>query len=569
MKYSKNPFKTVKTVSSELVSKNAKLLTQASYIHQEVAGVYTFLPLGLRVLNKIEKIIREEMDKVATEVNMTSLAPRKIWEQTGRIDTVDVLMKTEGANAASQAKNSTGYILNSTHEEMVTPLVQEFAHSYKDFPIGVYQIQTKFRNEPRAKTGLLRCREFRMKDAYSFHRSAADLQSYYDQMKTVYMTIFERMGLGESTVMALASGGDFTTDYSHEFQTIVDAGEDTLFIVKSKNLCFNREVAPSQAPALNDTQEELKPLTDVEGVGMIGVDELAKFLNITVEKTTKTLLFETEKGEVIAAAVRGGYDVDEEKLKKITGASSLKLASAEVVKKVTGAEVGYAGPLNLPDSVRVFFDESTSNRKNFECGANKTNFHTVNVNWDRDIPTPEKFYDFKVAKEGDLYPETGEAYQVVKACEVGNIFPLHTKFSKAFDFTYLDEQGKPQTLYMGCYGIGPSRLLGVIVEKYADEKGLVWPKHLAPFTVHLIDLQQSEKAQQIYDTLQSAGIEVFWDDRDARAGEKFADADLLGIPYRAVVSAKTGDKIELKERTGSETKLVTLEELIVLCQPQS
>lgn len=569
MKFTQNPFKTTKMVSSELVSKNAKLLTQASYIHQEVAGIYTFLPLGLRVLNKIEKIIREEMDKVAIEVYMTSLAPKKIWEQTGRLDTVDVLMQTEPANAASLAKNTTSYVLNSTHEEMVTPLVQEFAQSYKDFPIGVYQIQTKFRNEPRAKTGLLRCREFRMKDAYSFHRSAEDLQQYYDQMKDVYMTIFSRIGLGDDTVMALASGGDFTTDFSHEFQTIVEAGEDTLFIVPSTKLCFNREVAPSQAPALNDQDEELKPITDVEGVGMIGVNELAKFLKISVAKTTKTLLFETETGAVIAAAVRGGYDVDEEKLKKIVGAKSLKLASAEVVTTVTGAEVGYAGPLNLPDSVKVFFDESTANRKNFECGANKTHFHTINVNWERDLPLPEQFYDFKIAQEGDIYPETGEVYNVVRACEVGNIFPLHTKFSKAFNFTYLDEQGKPQTLYMGCYGIGPSRLLGVVVEKYADDRGLVWPKQLAPFTVHLIDLQQPEKAKALYEELQAAGIEVIWDDRDARAGEKFADADLLGIPYRVVISAKTGDQVELKERTSKETKLVSVAELLEVCRAQS
>lgn len=562
MKFTQNPFRTTKTVSSDLVSKNAKLLTQASFIHQEVAGIYTFLPLGLRVLNKIEKIIREEMDKVAIEIQMTSLAPKKIWEETGRINTVDVLMKTSGANEASLAKSNTEYVLNSTHEEMVTPLVQEFAHSYKDFPVAVYQIQTKFRNEPRAKTGLLRCREFRMKDAYSFHRSVEDLKRYYEVMKEVYMTVFRRVGLGDDTVIALASGGDFTTDYSHEFQTIVDAGEDTLFIVKSKNLCFNREVAPSQAPKLNDDQEEPKPMTDVEGIGMIGVDELAKFLQIPVEKTTKTLLFETDKGEVIAAAVRGGYDVDEEKLKKVVDAKSLKLASADVVKKVTGAEVGYAGPLNLPDSVKVYFDESTSNRRNFECGANKTHYHTINVNWERDLPLPEQFYDFKVAKEGDIYPETGEVYEVKRGCEVGNIFPLHTKFSKAFNFTYLDEQGKPQTLYMGCYGIGSSRLVGVIVEKYADDKGLVWPKQLAPFTVHLIDIQQHDRGQEIYDQLQAAGIEVIWDDRDARAGEKFADADLIGVPYRAVVSTKTGDKIELKERTSNETQLVTLEELL-------
>lgn len=566
MKYSQQPFRTTKMVSGELSSKNAKLLTQAGYIHQEVAGVYTLLPLGLRVLNKIERIIRQEMDKVAVEVSMTALAPKQIWQQTGRLETVDVLMSTAGANPASQAKNSTSYVLNSTHEEMVTPLVQAFVQSYKDLPVAVYQIQTKFRNEPRAKTGLLRCREFRMKDAYSFHRTPADLQRYYDQMKDVYLTIFRRLGLGEDTVIALASGGDFTSDYSHEFQTIVPAGEDTLFIVPSTKLCFNREVAPSQAPKLADQDEPLQPLTEVEGKGLIGVSELAKFLQLPVAKTTKTLLFSAEGEQLIAAVVRGGYDVDEEKLKKVAGVKQLQLASPAVVQEVTGAEVGYAGPLGLPATVKVFYDESTADRRNFECGANKTNYHTINVNWERDLPLPEQFYDLKVAQEGDAYPETGERYQVVRGCEVGNIFPLHTKFAQAFDFRYLDEQGKPQIVYMGCYGIGPSRLLGVITEKYADERGLVWPSQVAPFQVHLVDLQQTEKAAVVYQQLQAAGIEVFWDDRPVRAGEKFADADLLGIPYRVVISAKTGDQIECKPRTSPDSQLLTVSELIARCQ---
>ncbi len=562
MKYTQQPFRTSKTVSSELTSKNARLLIQAGFIHQEIAGVYTFLPLGLRVLNKIEAIIREEMDKVAAEVLMTSLAPQEKWQQTGRIETVDVLMRTHGANKASLAKNSTEYILGSTHEEIVTPLVQEYVKSYRDFPTAVYQIQTKFRNEPRAKSGLLRCREFRMKDGYSFHVSETDLKKYYDAMKQVYMKIFDRVGLGKDTVIALASGGDFTPDFSHEFQTICEAGEDFIFIAKDAGIVFNREVAPAQAPALNDEDEEMKQMEDVLGENIIGVEELCEFLHISIEKTTKTMLFENENGEVIAAAVRGGYDVDEEKLKKASGSTQLKLASADTVRRVTNAEVGYAGVLNLPSEVKVYFDESTKGRKNFECGANKTHYHSINVNWGRDLALPEKFYDIKVAKAGDIYPETGEVYEVVRACEVGNIFPLNTKFSKAFNFHFIDEQGKEQPIYMGCYGIGPSRLVGVLVEKYADEKGMIWPVEVAPFQIHLIDIGQSEKAQQIYNQLQDVGIEVFWDDRDARAGEKFADADLIGIPHRLVVSAKTGDQVEWKARDSQNAELISLDEVI-------
>lgn len=564
MKYSQNPFRTNKTVSRELVSKNAQLLIKAGYIHQEIAGVYTFLPLGLRVLTKIENIIREEMNKIGVEIVMSSLAPIDNWVTTKRFESVDVLMKTTAANEKALAKNDTEYVLSPTHEDMVTPLVQEFVKSYKDFPIAVYQIQTKFRNEPRAKSGLLRCREFRMKDLYSFHTSEADLKDYYEKAKEAYWNVFERLGLGKHTsYLTLASGGDFTKEYSHEFQTVCDAGEDILFHVKSKDLTFNREVAPSQAPSADDSEEEMQPLKEVEGKGIIGVEELSKFLKIPVEKTTKTILFENEEGDVIAAALRGGYDINEEKLQKITGAQKLVLASAETVKRVTGAEIGYAGLLNLPKDVTIYIDESLKGRRNFEMGANRTNYHSVNVNFGRDLPEPEKYYDFKIAKEGDSYPETGEKYEVYKAAEIGNIFPLNTKFSKAFGFTYTDKDGKTHPVYMGSYGIGSSRVMGVMVEKFGDENGLNWPENVAPFAVHLISIRENEKAEKVYQALQKAGVEVFFDDREeVSPGQKFGDADLIGIPVRLVVSQKTEGKIEWKKRGEKETELLSFEEII-------
>ncbi len=410
MKYSQNIFQTTKNVSSDLQSKNARLLTQAGYIHQEVAGAYTFLPLGLRVLKKIENIIREEMDTIGIEIVMTSLSPKSNWETTGRIDTVDVLMKTSPANEAARAKNDTEYILSCTHEDMVTPLVAQYARSYKDFPVSVYQIQSKFRNEPRAKSGLLRCREFRMKDLYSFHTSEADLLSFYEKAKPVYMRVFQRLGIGESTYITLASGGDFTTNYSHEFQTLCDAGEDTIFLDRKNNIAYNKEV------------------TTKEDEAKLGVD-------------------------------------------------------------------------------------------------------------------------FSKLEE-------------VRACEVGNIFPLNTKFSKAYGYQYTAEDGSKQDIYTGSYGIGPSRLMGVLVEKFADESGLVWPESVAPYKVELIDINAADRGQEIYDALIKAGVEVLWDDRAARPGEKFADADLLGIPYRLVVSAKTGDQIEVKKRTEKESKLMSVEEVL-------
>jgi prolyl-tRNA synthetase len=562
MKYSQIPFRTSKTVSGELTSKNAQLLIRAGFIHQEIAGVYTFLPLGLRVLERIENIIREEMDKIGVEIYMPSLAPIANWVQSKRFESVDVLMKTVPANALAKSKNETEYVLSPTHEEVVTPLVQSFVSSYKDFPLAVYQIQSKFRNEPRARSGLLRCREFRMKDLYSFHRDAQDLKRYYELAKGAYWNIFERLGLGrQTTFLTLASGGDFTREYSHEFQTVCEAGEDTIFHVKSKNLTFNREIAPSKAPVIDDSQEEMRERKDVEGVGIIGVEELAGFLKLPVEKTTKTILFENEAGVLIAAAVRGGYEINEEKLRRITGSEKLVLASAKVVKKVTGAEVGFAGLLNLPKEVRIYMDESMEGRKNFEMGANRTNYHSINVNFGRDLAEPSEFYDFKIAKEGDLYPETGEKYEVYRAAEVGNIFPLNVKFSKAFGFYYTDEEGKKQIVYMGSYGIGSTRTMGVLVEKFADAGGLVWPEAVAPYQVHLIGIRDA-RAEEIYLQLQAAGVEVLFDDRDLSAGEKFATCDLIGIPIRLVVSPKTGGQIEFKERKSGEASLLSFEEVL-------
>ncbi len=548
-------------------SVNATLLQKGGFIDQVMAGTYTYLTLGTKVLNKIENIVREEMDNIGCEVIMPSLTPFENWNTTGRLETVDILMKTTPANVFAKAKNDTEYVLNPTHEEVVTPLAQKFVTSYKDFPFALYQIQTKFRNEPRVKSGLLRGREFRMKDLYSFHTSVEDLKSYYEESKKVYLKIFERLGIGADTVIALASGGSFTSDYSHEFQTICETGEDTLFLDKSTNTYFNKEVAPSKAPKIKDNDLKMKDREDVEGKGIVGVTELAEFLKIPVEKTTKTLIYETDDGRIIAAAVRGGYDVNEDKLRKVVGCKAIKLATPEMVEKATGAKVGYAGILNLKKEVEVYYDESLEDRLNFETGANKTNFHSINVNFGRDIPMPNKFYDIKVAKKGDLNPETGLEYEVFKASEVGNIFPLYTKFAEAFGYKFVDRDGQEKPIYMGCYGIGTSRIMGIIVEKYHDDRGIIWPKEVAPYQVHLIGLDLKDesirqKAHDLYETLMKRKIEVLFDDReDASAGEKFGDCDIIGIPVRLVISKRTGDKIEYKKRSSADTKLISADEI--------
>lgn len=400
-------FQPEKTPPKDAEAISHKLLVQAGYIDQVMAGVFTFLPFGLLVLTKIENIVREEMDKIGSEILMPSLAPKQLWEKTGRIDTVDVLMKTGPANKAAQEKHNAEYILNSTHEELVTPLIMKQNLSYKDLPLAVYQIQTKFRNEPRAKSGIMRTREFRMKDLYSFHANEADLKRYYEVVKESYKIVYQRLGIGRDTYLSLASGGDFTKDYSHEFQTRCESGEDTIFLDKETGTAFNKEVAPAGA-------------------------------------------------------------------------------------------------------------------------------------------------------------EGSDRFEEFRACEVGNIFPLNTKFSQAFDYYFTDKDGEKKIVYMGSYGIGTSRLMGVIVEKFHDEKGIIWPENVAPFEVSLISMNDTvEKASEIYEALTTAGIEVLWDDRDLSAGVKFADADLIGNPYRIVVGQKSLalGGVELKRRDNDKTEIVPVDEI--------
>lgn len=547
---------------------NATYLIQGGFIDQTMSGAYSFLPLGLRVLNKIEQIVREEMDKVGVEVLLPALSPKSLWEQTGRLETVDVLMKTAGANAISEQKSTNEYILNSTHEEVITPIAKRFNLSYKDLPAAYYQIQSKFRNEARPKSGLLRGREFRMKDLYSFHASEADFKQYYENVKEVYMNVFRRLGLGNDTHEVLASGGDFTREYSHEFQTECTTGEDLIFRVPSTGIAYNKEVAPSQAPV--PEQGSKQPMEKIETPNITGLHALSEFLKVPVSQCIKTMLYEAEDGRIIAAAVRGDYDINEIKLSQVLNTTKLALADRETVEAVTKAKIGYAGLINLPDTVEVVIDESLSEIVNFECGANETDYHYVNVNWGDDLPMPENFHDIKVAREGDFFPETDEEYEYFIASEVGNIFPLGTKFTKAFGYTHAAEDGSQKEVFMGSYGIGTSRLMGVIVEKFHDDKGIIWPESAAPFQAHLISLKGSEDtAAELHDQLQAKGIDVLWDDRPESAGAKFAVADMLGIPHRLVVSERSGDQIELKRRDSDDTKLVSVAELLEILSSQT
>lgn len=554
MRQSKYFLKTSKTVSEEDKMASARLLKQAGYIAESVAGRYYFLPVGQRVQQKIMKIVKEEMDAAgAQEMAAPILHPLELWKETNRTSTASFeLMKVKD-------RRESEFALGGTAEEMFGDLVRKYQLSYKDLPFQLYQFSPKFRDELRARGGLLRVREFIMKDGYSFHRDEEDFKVTYEQMKKVYSRIFERMGL--KTDIVESDNGYIGGDYCHEFVVESEIGETKYFT--DGEYSAHEDVAKFTKLKSND-HEEMMERQDVEGVGIIGVAELAKFLKVPEEKTTKTILFETETGQVVAAAVNGIYDVNETKLKHVLGCNELKLASPETVKRVTGAEVGYAGVLNLPKEVVVVMDDSLKGRKNFECGANKTNYHSINVNFGRDLPEPEKFYDIALAKAGYTGPG-GKPLTEKRGIEVGNVFQLGYHYSKLMEgLVYRDEDGTEKPYYMGCYGIGIGRTMAAIVEKYNDEKGIIWPESVTPFKAHLIALKGAEKeADDVYQALLNQQIEVLYDDRDVSAGNKFADSDLIGIPHRVVVSPKTLEKqsVELKKRGETETKLLKTEEV--------
>jgi len=556
--------KTSKTVPADETARNARLLIQAGFIHKEMAGVYAYLPLGLRVLEHIKTIVREEMNRIGgQEVMMTALQPRELWDRTNRWDdaVVDNWFKTKLANGAELG-------VGLTHEEPMVDALSAFISSYKDLPVCVYQIQSKFRNELRAKSGLLRGREFVMKDMYSFARTQAEHEELYERAAAAYRRIYDRLGLGGVTYRTYADGGIFTERFSDEFQTLSPIGEDELFETADGRF-FNREIAPSKISRLN-IRESPNPYAEVEGQGVTGVQALLEHLHIPVEKSTKTLVYSTDSGKTIVAAVRSDYEVNEIKLCKVLGCKRIVLADKAAVLKLTGADIGYAGIVQLPKGTTVILDDSLDGLCNFETGSNKTGYHSVNVNFGRDVPLPDKFYDIKVAKPGDLEPASGIAMKTHRGVEVGNIFPLETKYTDALDVYYTDEQGERQSIIMGCYGIGISRVMGVLAEHFADDKGLVWPEAVAPFRVHLVQIgegaEATEQAELLYSVLTSAGISILYDNRKMRPGKKLADADLIGIPHRVVVSDKTSAAgiYEYKARTNGTVTQLNQDALVAL-----
>lgn len=556
MKMSQLFGKTSKTEGSDYKIPSHRLLIQAGFIRESTAGRYYLLSLGMEVHEKISAIIRKQMNIAgAQEVLMPILHPIELWQETNRTKITGFeLMRIKDRREAEFALGGTG-------EEMVVDLVRKFNISYKDLPFNVYQFSMKFRDELRARGGLLRVREFVMKDAYSFS-TEAQFKEIYQQMREVYTAIFTELGL--KTDVVAADNGYIGGEYCHEFVVESPVGESKYFVTQDGSYMAHEDVAVFKKFQA-DSDEELKLIEEVEGKDIIGVQELAKFLKIPVEKTTKTILFEDPDGRVVAAATNGLYDTNKTKLQHIVGGAPLQLASPKTVKRVTGAEVGYAGFLNLPKEVLIILDDSLKGRKNFEVGANHTDYHLINVNFGRDFPEPKKFYDIALAKEG--YEALNEQKLIEKrGIEVGNIFQLGYHYSNLMKGAeYTDEKGNRQKYYMGCYGIGIGRTMAAVVEKHHDEKGIVWPVSVAPYQVYLLQIGRvKDQANKVYEQLKGAGVSVLYDDRDERPGEKFADADLLGIPIRLVISDKTleNGSYELKTRQSDETAQKPLSELL-------
>lgn len=556
MKYSQLFGKTLRQKPHDVEAMSHQLLLRAGFIAPVAAGIYDFLPLGFRVLEKVDHIIKDELAKRGVQhLLMPFVHPATLWQETGRFT------KWKQVLAVFDANHGGKYLLAPTHEETVTDLARRFLFSYKELPVIVNQNQWKYRDEVRVTGGLLRTREFLMQDAYSFDRDEAGLEQSFHLMSEAYLAIFKRMGF--DVVVVKADSGAIGGSGSEEFMVLSDAGEDTIFTCDACDYKANIEKADSVFPTFPQ-DEKMEPMKEVLGKGIIGVEALAEFLKIPVHKTTKTLLYQADE-KVIAVVVRGEYSVSEVKLANLLGSLNLQLASEETVKKVTGAKVGYAGPLNLPPQVRVIWDKSTEGRLNFEVGANKTDYHSVNVNFDRDIAKPDQFYDVRNVKAGELCPSCKKGKLIEqKTIELGHVFKLQTIYSKSMKAEFLDSDGKKKPLIMGCYGIGISRILAAAVEQHHDERGIIWPANLSPFDVHLISLDESnyEKCEKVYQHLMKQGHDVLWDDRKDSAGVKFADADLIGIPIRLVISKRTGDKIEIKRRDAKGNKLADLDEIL-------
>ncbi len=555
MRWTRTLVATLRDDPQEAEIDSHKLMLRAGLIRKLGGGLYTFLPLGLRALRKVERIVREEMDRAgALEILMPALQPSELWEQSGRLATMGPGM------FRLKDRQDRLMALGPTHEEVVTDLIAREVNSYRQLPCTVYQVQTKFRDEIRPRFGLMRAKEFIMKDAYSFDISLEAADSSYQAMYDAYVRIFARCGLRTKAVEA--DTGDIGGKWSHEFMVLADAGEDGIVECAACAYAANQERAERQAPAA-PAAGSCPPVAPVATPNVRTIEQVAAFLKCQAAQLIKTLVYVAD-GQPVAVLLAGDRELNEHKLKRVLGAKKLELADEVTVRKVTGAPVGFAGPVGL--AIPVYADFGLRGATDRFAGANQGDTHVAHVDLARDVRVTD-YQDLTLVGAGDACPRCGGALRLMRGIEVGHVFKLGTKYSEAFQARFLNEKGQTETLVMGCYGIGVTRTLQAIVEQSHDTDGIVWPAAVAPYSVAILlldpkDAAVTAAAERLAGELESQGVDVLIDDREERPGVKFKDADLIGFPFRVVVGAKSLAKggIEIKLRAGKTSALVPVDE---------
>ena len=556
MRYSEMFLPTLREVPSDAEIISHQLMIRAGMIRKLTSGIYTYLPLGYRVIRKLERIIRQEMNRAgAQEVFMPTVQPRELWEESGRWS----LYGKELLRFKDRSDREC--CLGPTHEEVITDLVRNEIKTYRHLPRNLYQIQTKFRDEIRPRFGVMRCREFGMKDAYSFDADEEGAEISYQKMFDAYTEIFKRCGLEFRAVEA--DTGSIGGSFSHEFMVMAATGEDSLVFCSNCEYAANLEKAEIAAPEIHPVHtEDILPLELVHTPDMKSIEEVSSFLRVAPRDIVKTMIYSAD-GNPVAVLVSGDEEVNEIKVKNYLNCDVLEMATDEVIHKVTGAPRGFAGAIGI--KVKIIADYSLSNMTNFVMGANKEDYHVKNVNIGRDLAVAA-FADLRIARNTDLCARCGSALKFARGIEVGHVFKLGTKYSKAMKAQYLDKNGKERYMIMGCFGIGVGRTVAAAIEQNHDENGIVWPVPLAPYQVIITPVNVNDEkikkmSVQLYEALQQRGIEVILDDRDERAGVKFKDADLIGIPLRVTVGQKLliEGVLEVKIRRTGEVKMLAVD----------
>jgi len=560
MRLSQYPISTLKEVPADAEVVSHRLMLRSGMIRRLAAGLYVWLPLGLRALRKVERIVREEMDRAgALEMCMPTIQPAELWKESGR------WTKYGPELLRFKDRHDREFVYGPTHEEVITDIARRELRSYKQLPVNFYQIQFKFRDEIRPRFGVMRAREFLMKDAYSFHTDEASLAQGYRLMYEAYSRIFTRIGLKFRAVRADA--GSIGGDTSQEFHVLADSGEDAIVFSDADDYAANLEVAATVAPA-TPRPAASEPLTKVATPNARTIADIAALLEVDAARCVKTLLVDGSDGGVVALVVRGDHELNAVKSQKLPGvASPLRMSSADRVRKATGTEPGFIGPIGFAG--KIYVDHAAAHLADFVCGANEKDMHFRGANWGRDLESPLSV-DIRNAQRGDPSPTGRGTLEIARGIEVGHIFQLGQLYSEAMHAAVLDEQGKSLTMFMGCYGIGVTRVVAAAIEQNHDANGILWPDAIAPFQVVLVPInyQKSARVQETADALyrqfNDAGIDVLLDDRDARPGVKFADSELMGIPHRIVIGDRGLDagKLEYRHRRETESTEIPLSDPI-------